>query len=107
MQDKGHYPALVRSPLQDSMMKNSRQDKELRPLFRAAWTVPAVPVGAEALIRQDWCAQSQEVAGQWQVIGVWAELWELATVRSGQPGRAHELVGVMASAGEQLSLIHI
>jgi hypothetical protein len=52
--------------------------------------------------QQEWWKTAEQVASDWQFFSQWSEWWELATAPAF--GRANELAGLIASAGEQLAL---
>jgi hypothetical protein len=47
---------------------------------------------------------AQDVAADWQTTSWKADFWEVALVPRVQPGRAHELAGLIAAGGEQFAL---
>ncbi len=62
------------------------------------------PGTVQALRQQNWWTETSRVASDWQAMSVFADFWELALVPKVQPGRSNELVGLIASGGEQLGL---
>jgi hypothetical protein len=56
-------------------------------------------------VRQNsWWTAAQKVSADWQTFGWKADFWEIGLVPRVQPGRAHELVGLIAGGGEQFGL---
>jgi hypothetical protein len=94
----------VRGTMLHGLMANSQgQGRRRMPAV-----VPrrlAAPVSGEvvlALQQEEWSKTAMQVASDWQVFGDLNEWWELATAPA--YGRASELVGLIASAGEQFAL---
>ncbi len=98
VQDKGHYPAFVNMPAEDT--------------YRKVVSVVPLRLAAEVsedqlrdLSGQDWCRATQQVALDWQQTGASAEWWEVRFVmRNIDRGRPHELAGLIAGTGEQLAM---
>jgi hypothetical protein len=65
---------------------------------------PTPPGTVNDLWQKDWWKSAQQVASDWQKASSLADFWELALVPPVQPGRGHELAGLIASGGEQFVL---
>jgi hypothetical protein len=78
--------------------------QEIRAVIPPRLAAPSSPGAVRQILQTDWWESAQQAAGDWQKTSALAEIWELGLVPPVQPGRPHELAGLIASAGEQLTL---